>query len=403
MRLNSGHLQKMEALAATGMPGAYKVLIFFLVQQVHGLNMLGNIASSQSFAQILGFFTAIGWSSLILVRVAQAKTKKDCIEAFNRLAMMGGITLILCVIGTMLIGALLGKVENAFQASCWLAAWTLYQIPRHYFIALKAYRNALYLDAVVIGLSISSLIAVPAENVSFWLAMSMLTGGLATCCFIQNNSKSKPPSISYEIKGLEFGLTNFLSGGISLSLIPLASYFEDEVFAGILSLFVSVASIALLIPRSISLSQLPQLAQNINDPISLSINAARMRRQITVCNFFTSLVCFAIAGGILLHAQNSLDSSKLAPILLIVILQNALSTQSLVDANMLMAKEKSRSLLKVNFLASLIFFTIVAIAHLEVVSDSFLYICVTTAALNLYRLLTIKHYAKPIYDSNKAL
>lgn len=403
MRINGGHLQKLEVLAATGMPGAYKVLIFFLIQQVYGLNVLGNIASWQSIAQILGFFTAIGWSSLILVRVAKAETNENRIEVFNRLTIMGGVTLLVSIIGAVLCGLLLDKVEDAIQVSYWLTAWTVYQLPRHYLIALKAYRNALYLDAAVVGLSIFSLATVSAEHASLWLALSMLAGGLATLCLIQKGGKTSASTIGYEIQGLEFGLVNFLSGGISLSLIPLAAYFEGEEFAGAVSLFISIAAIALLIPRAISLNQLPRLAQAIDDPRALATHTAPMRRQISFSNVLTSLICLVIGAVMLLQRPETLAGSNLTPVIFLLILQNTFSTQSIVDVNMLMAKEKSRYLLKINIFAFLVFFIITTIMIFEPIKNAFLYICLTITLLNLYRLYKIKRYAKSIHDSHTAL
>ncbi len=47
--------QKLEAIIATGMPGGFKVIIFFLIQALYGTEILGNIASWFSLAQILAY------------------------------------------------------------------------------------------------------------------------------------------------------------------------------------------------------------------------------------------------------------------------------------------------------------------------------------------------------------
>lgn len=85
---------KAEALVATGMPGAYKVFLFLLVQYFYGMDALGDIASWLSLAQIIGCFTAIGWSTLMLVRVAKAVTVKEQVETLYRLLVMSVITLV---------------------------------------------------------------------------------------------------------------------------------------------------------------------------------------------------------------------------------------------------------------------------------------------------------------------
>lgn len=385
------------------MPGAYKALIFVLIQQVYGLEILGDIASWQSIAQIVGFFTAIGWSSLILTRVARAETKASRGEAFYCLSMMAGFTLVICNICTLLIGTILDKNSDAIQISCWLTAWTLYQIPRHYFIALKAYRKALCLDIGIITLSISSIAASSAIHVSLWLALSMATGGLSAFLLIQKGTNSLLPKIGYDIKGLEFGLANFLSGGIPLSFIPLASYFEGEALAGAISLFISITAIALLIPRAISLNQLPKLAQCVDTPEKLTTHTAPMRRQVCLSNYFTSLLCLVIAILILLKFSKTLEAIYLAPILLLLTLQNTINIQGLIDSNILMAKEKSRILLKINITTSLAFFFITIAMAFSLTNHQFLYICLTSILINTYRLHQTRKFANEIHDSHTAL
>ncbi|PTR21141.1 hypothetical protein [Pseudomonas sp. GV085] len=403
MRLNSGHLQKLEALVATGMPGAYKVLIFFLIQYIYDLGTLGTIASWQSIAQIVGFFTAIGWSSLVLVRVAKAETKKDRVEVFNSLSIMGFSTLLVCASGILIIGVLLNMIEEGIQIIYWATAWTFYQIPRHYLIALRVYRKAIAMDVAVIGLSICTILMVSAEAASVWLAFSMMAAGLTAFILIQRGSNADRPNLGYEFKGLEFGLANFLSGGVSLSLIPLAAIFESEAFVGIFSLFISTMGIALLIPRAISLNQLPKLAKIVDLPETLTTHIALMRRQISLSNILTSTVCLAIGTIIILRLPETLSFTSVSLTFLLIILQNTLSTQGLIDANILTCREKSRHLLKINIVTSTFFFIITMILIWKPINHAFTYICLTTTILSIYRLNKTRHYANSINDSHAAL
>lgn len=392
MNLYSRHFQKLEALIATGMPGAYKVLVFFLIQYVYDIKTLGAIASWQSIAQIIGFFTAIGWAALILVRVAKADTTKERVEEFNKLSLMAGATLVVCCLATLAIGAVTQNISDSIQIVYWIAAWSFYQIPRHYQIALRAYRQAIAMDIFIIFLSICAMLLVPAETVSFWLALSMLFTGAVTFIIIQKGSNTGKINFSYEIKGLEFGLVNFLSGGISLSLIPLAAMIESEAFVGVLSLFVSTMGIALLIPRAISLNQMPKLAKIVDLPKELASHSITMRKQITLSNLLTSLACIAIGLTIAFRTEHSIPLANVLLAFLLIILQSTLSTQGLINSNILACREKSRSLLKINAITSIAFFLSTALLILNSTNHAFIYICLSTVILTAYRLHKTKYY-----------
>lgn len=403
MRTNLSILKKLEPVIATGMPGAYKVLIFFLIQHFYSIEALGNIASWQSTAQIIGYFTAIGWASLVLVRVAKADTLKDRVEAFNRLFQMSLITLSICCFCIFSIGVLFDKTNESIQIIYWTIAWTFYQMPRHYLIALRAYRKAVALDASVIILSTIAILISPVGAASLWLTLSMLAAGFVTFILIQHKSNSRKFYWNYETKGLEFGLVNFLGGGVSLSLIPLAAILESEAFVGVLSIFISTMGIALLIPRAISIHQLPKLSKMVDTPAILATHISRMRSQITLSNILTSIICLTIGGIIILRAPETLQPIYIAITFLLIISQNTLSTQGLIDANILICKEKSRSLLKINVITSTAFLIIVAAITWRPINHAFIYICLTTALLNIYRLNRTKHYAKLANDSHTAL
>lgn len=393
MKLNTGHFQKLEVLLATGMPGAYKVFIFFLIQYIYNIKTLGTIASWQSVAQIIGFFTAIGWSALILVRVAKADTTKERVEIFNRLSFMSAMTLIACCSGVLIFGTIFKNTIDSLQIVYWITAWTLYQVPRHYMIALREYRKAIALDIAVIGLSTCSILIVSAETASIWLALSMSSAGLIAFLLIQKGSNADKTNLfGYEIKGLEFGLVNFLSGGISLSLIPLAAILENEAFVGVLSLFISTMGIALLIPRAISLNQLPKLAKIIDSPETLKKHLTLMHRQINLSNMLTSLVCLAIACTIISKMASTLSLTNVALAFILIIFQNALSTQGMINSNILACMERSRNLLKINITTSIVFFTSTALIMWKPTVHAFIYICLITVMLTIYRLHRTRHY-----------
>src|SRR5258708_2047077 len=63
---------ELDMLVHAAVTQGYRVITFFAVQHIYSLAELGHTASSMAIAQMLGFFTAIGWAALVLVRVPGA-------------------------------------------------------------------------------------------------------------------------------------------------------------------------------------------------------------------------------------------------------------------------------------------------------------------------------------------
>lgn len=395
MKINKKHLEKLEILAATGMPGVYKVLVFFLVQHVYGLNTLGSLASWQSIAQILGFFTAIGWSSLIMVRVPQAETIKKQVETLNGLMIMSAITLSAFILIINAFGIMLSRESDALQVSYWLVAWTVYQVLRHYFIALKKYRKVLFLDGVIILLSIAIITQGSIESVSFQLAFVMFL--TSAVLIIVNHVESKPSKsyLKYDMKGIEYGFINLLSGGVALGMIPLAKYFEGESIAGTLSLFISITSIALLIPRAISLNGLPDLTRKIrNDIESAREIKDNLIFQISLSNIFTTITSVVVLVVFMVFIPEGLEL-KLIALLIIIITQNSITVQTLVYCTVMMCKEDSSELLKINIF-SFVVFVIATMFVLYFSLDPYIHISLCVLLMYFYRYIAVKRRSNDI-------
>ncbi|MNC12211.1 hypothetical protein D3C75_599280 [compost metagenome] len=255
----------------------------------------------------------------------------------------------------LIIGYFAHKTDDSIQIIYWLAGWTAYQVPRHYFIARRKYRQALTLDLSIIICSIASLHFGNKENISHLLAISMLLCGLATFILLQINSSARQPKISYELKGLEFGLTNFLSGGISLSLIPLATYFEGEAFSGVISIFISIVAVALLIPRAISLNQMPTISKNLDNTKNLFPAIAEMKQKIFASNIFSTLASLIVSGFLAWNVPQDINRLSILFVTLAITLQNYTNTQLLTSATILMAKENSKIMLLASFFVFIAF------------------------------------------------
>jgi hypothetical protein len=140
---------KAEAIVATGMPGLYRVIAFMGVQKIYSLGELGHAASAFSIAQILAFFTAIGWASLILVRVPTASDREERVGRFYELLRMGGASVVLIGAGVLLWARFFARNISGLEIVAILVGWTLYQLTRHYFLAQRQYRRVIVYDVVV--------------------------------------------------------------------------------------------------------------------------------------------------------------------------------------------------------------------------------------------------------------
>ncbi|MBL8433803.1 MAG: hypothetical protein JNL99_02620, partial [Zoogloea sp.] len=88
-------LQRFEVLAVTAAPGGQRLLHFALVQAVCGTEALGRFANDLSIAMMLGLFSAVGWSALVLARVPVAAHSAPVMLGLARGA--GLFTLLACL------------------------------------------------------------------------------------------------------------------------------------------------------------------------------------------------------------------------------------------------------------------------------------------------------------------
>lgn len=298
---------------------------------------------------------------------------------------MSVLTMAACIVIMLILGATLELFNDAIQTSIWLAAWTFYQVPRHRFIALKQYQTILCVDAAISLLSVAFIALSDPTNLSEGIASIMLVGGLFLLLVIEISAKPSFKRIQMEPKGLEFGLMNFLGGGIMLSLVPLAAYFEGQEFAGAASMFMSIAAMALLIPRAISISSITTTSKLIDSPIKLREQTNIIRKKIKISSIAAATIS-ALSGAVIITNHIHLVFwPNLAAAFALIILQNFFSTFGLAEANILTAKEESRTLLKINILAASSFLVAaIALLWIEPI-NSFIYLCAILAGLNFYR------------------
>lgn len=379
------HQAKLESMLVVGLPGVYKLVIFYLIQESHTVSALGDVASWLSVAQIIGFLTVIGWASLILVRVPKVAAVNQASE-FVGIVYMSVVTLVFCLIAINVLGYFLNKSEVVIQVSFWLVAWTFYQLPRHYCVAIKSNRAVIVFDVSIIASSSFLIFFVPTANLSLALSMVMSFFSCLWVLIIQKDRVSAVIKRRYDLKGLEFGATNLLSGGLWLSLVPLANILEGKEFAGILSIYVAATAFVLLVPRAISISFIPRMAACVDVGVELNLLVSEMKRYIFASNIFSASLSVLVSICIMaLQSQSSSRYSTAVSFFLLTALI-FITNQLLVSTNFLMARECSRYMMRSNFIMASLYVFAVCVVFIFVPPYGFNFVCVAYLLLNVFRL-----------------
>nr|WKF60489.1 hypothetical protein HUO10_005010 [Paraburkholderia busanensis] len=348
--MRDGLLKRFEALLCTGSPGLYRVVTFLAVQRIYSLAELGRVASNMSIAQMAAFFTAIGWATLILVRVPGAVHERAARDAFYPLAAMALATTIAVTVGTLAL-ALSGVVDVdgvGFLSLLW--GWSAYQVARHYFVAQRRYRTAVVFDLLLIASSMLLLGLCRQRGLSPSCALAAALGLCAAGLFVTVGLPSRGAwPRTFDVKGLQFGLTNFLSGGMALVIVPAATLMCGASFAGMVSLLASVTAAGMLLPRAISLAQLPELARRRAAALPFDTTLRDMRRSIGWSNGMVLAVnAVLVVGMVLWHAEAADDRGMAIVAGMLLALLCAVGMMGMVGSSVMMAFEKGADTARIN-------------------------------------------------------
>jgi hypothetical protein len=351
---------RLEALVCTGAPGLYRVLTFWVVQRIYSLDELGHAAANLSIAQMIGFFTAIGWATLILVRVPATDGKRAARRAFYSLVAMAGWTTVAATLACVLISAS-GVVPfdlGGVVALMW--GWTVYQLARHFFVSYRRYRVTIAFDCLLIAGSCAMLGIGTHRGYPASLCLAVVLTAVAIAMFVAIGAPDRRTfALRVDVKGLQFGLTNFLSGGIALAIVPAAKAMCGAAFAGTLSLFSSVIAVGNLLPRAISLAQLPDLVKRRKDQAPLDATLSAMRRDIDLSNLVVLVANLVLVAG-LAYRYGFGGGSAYAVLAggVLLAMQCAAGVLGVVGSNVMMAFEKSAVTARINVGTSMLFFAL---------------------------------------------
>lgn len=356
-------------LAVTAFPGLQRLLVLVLAERIHGIESLGRLANDLSIVSLLGFFTAVGWSTIILSRIP-AVPESQCHQVAFGVSAWGFTAMIFgAVILTGLFWA--GLVFHPVEAAAILFGWSSYQLVRHFMLARQSYRRLFVIEtsitlgalAILLGLS-DSTAAYRAISVPFLLA-----GLLGFASGWRSLSKSgRKNNVLFALAdlrtGLEYSATNILTGGTVLLLTPAAVFLAGDAYGGIIGLMLGMLSVMILIPRAMGFSNLPAVSGALGKSDlagALSLHRT-FKHQILVLSFL--MACMLVFSGLLLGNEYyqqiyTTDGSKAAFISLIVYF--VISQAMLPDANLLVALQKSAIQFRIALASFLLFLATVLI------------------------------------------
>lgn len=400
-------LQRLASFLATGAPGASRLLVFFLVERLHGVEALGRFSSDIFLAGLLAFFSAVGWAGLVMIRVPPARgARKDQVALamwLRSLAVFALAALALVLLGQG------GYVVSVPGTVLWLFGWGLYQFARHDLFARRQPGRIVAGEAACLAATLSALWF---ELVSPYLALSLpfLAWGavwLAGCArrMAAAGYRSLPAASKTWPNAMMMGVNNLLSGGLGMSVVPIARFVAGDAYAGFLGLLFSTLNIMLLFPRTMSLLWLPRLAVSFKRRSGAELDhlLGRFRRDVSVVVLGVgALACAAWFSRDLFGLDGMGQLPGATSLFLLVMTYFVLSQWCLPDASLLMAMEKvgvqfNGAVLNVSvYLLGALFVFWLGRDGMESVALVIAALCAGAATRNIYIFFIVRRFVRPV-------
>ena len=207
----------------TAAPGGQRLLHFALVQAVCGTEALGRFANDLSIAMMLGLFSAVGWSALVLARVPVAGEGRAAPVMLGLARGAVVFTLLACLPLPLLAWG--GWLFEPGWTALLLAGWTAYTVARHYGLALTCYRPLLVLETLLVVLLAAGIVVDGGQH--RWMPYAALAvptallglAGLVHLMRHRGHEAAALPAGSARTAAEQAAL-NFVSAGMSMILVP---------------------------------------------------------------------------------------------------------------------------------------------------------------------------------------
>lgn len=354
-------LRRGEVLAVTAAPGGQRLLHFALVQAVCGTEALGRFANDLSIAMMLGLFSAVGWSALVLARVPVAGEGRAAPVMLGLARGAVVFTLLACLPLPLLAWG--GWLFEPGWTALLLAGWTAYTVARHYGLALTRYRPLLVLETLLVVLLAAGIVVDGGRH--RWMPYAALAvptallglAGLVHLMRHRGHEAAALPAGSARTSAEQAAL-NFVSAGMSMILVPFTVRVAGEGYGGLVALIGSLTSVLLLFPRALSFNALPALARVVRQAGHREVRATLDTLRHDLIRVNTALSVLAVLAWCGLAWWGQRPDFALAGATAIFVLQLAsfyVGQLVLPEANYLQTVEETRLPLRVNVLSLVIF------------------------------------------------
>jgi len=249
-------VKKVLVLIAVAMPGLQRLYVFLLAGNALSLSKFGEFSSDYSVVQVLSFFSAIGWSGVILTRVPKLSSNDSKIFLANiTRTSLGYYFLYTLVLVAMFF---YGVLFDLFGTLFFLITWMVYQLARHYAFARTSYNVIIVAD--VVFMSVFTGLALLGCDVFFGLSIGYLLS--AALLFYKNITFKYRRVIGQDVvKSFEISGSNFLSTSTLMGLPFIVSLSGEVEYSAFIGSMLSILGVLLLLPRGFSVYLSPILAK----------------------------------------------------------------------------------------------------------------------------------------------
>ncbi|MEP0366648.1 MAG: hypothetical protein ABJD58_06745 [Cyclobacteriaceae bacterium] len=237
-------------------PGFQRFAFFFLASQVLNISSLASFGAFHSLVQFVSFSVSIGFSTILIVKVAQSSNFLSAVRVFWKYLIS---VLIISILIALVVPVM---VESGVRWLWYLMSvqWSVYFVQRNFYLGLKKYEKLFVFDilffiASLLGLAIFRS-GVIGFNSGFFL--SSLYFVFHTKPNIQKN-KVFLTFKSYKNVALN-SLSNIISTGMQQLLPFLISIFYSELTTALVTLVFSFGIIIYLSSRALSYKYYPLLS-----------------------------------------------------------------------------------------------------------------------------------------------
>lgn len=359
------HIDRIIILGVTGIPGAQKLLILFIIGLFYPIADLASYINDSFIVMMLTYFTAINWSSILI-----ADINKYPISLRNKfyatIISNASTYCIICSITILFIASISSLIQYPSGSILFVFSYTYYQLWRHYLLAKQSYLKILVLDIIILGLFWGTLYLGSMQHIDALIPVS-LTFLLP---FIYTYCEEKIPIIPYSKcrnklsrkfhhRALFTGISGFFTASPALLIAPISFRILSVEYTSVIGFMNNIVNIIYLIPRAYSLYNIPLLAQSYNN-ISLFITnyrAYRKRIHRMLCALLVIILTIFSIYMLVISKWNIIDTSQLPYIytLSILMLLSGIFAQFIIPiANLSNILRAEKTMTYINILVLLV-------------------------------------------------